>query len=369
MASSRRFLGVSIGASLDGIDLVMITTGDPVTASPPRVESAIREAWDADTVAIEAAIVSAVRKFLTTTHATALDVHAVGLLLPADAVFATVGDSIAEQTGLTVFTDFSSRDRAAGGTGDGITTLADRLLFGNRGIERILVHLGTESTITYLPAAEDDRRIAALTVGPCGLLLDTLVAMGTRGRDTHDRGGIRAVQGHCNPELFEDWIEHVRCRPRLTIAEIDAMLQAAINHEPDPAGLLNDLLCTATHVIAARVAESALMMAAETDSEIIVSGGGTRNGLLWQLLQSQLPGRAVSRLDRLGVPILARFAAAAAVLAACAIDRVPGNLPHLSGAAGYRVLGRIIPGDPITWSRCLASMQAAMPATSALRAA
>jgi anhydro-N-acetylmuramic acid kinase len=87
---------------------------------------------------------------------------------------------------------------------------------------------------------------------------------------------------------------------------------------------------------------------------ILVSGGGTRNGLLRHLLQQHLGGAEDS--DAAGVPWRARKAAAAAILAALCVDGVPANLPQATGAAGSRLLGSITPGSPANWSRCLTWM-------------
>jgi anhydro-N-acetylmuramic acid kinase len=89
---------------------------------------------------------------------------------------------------------------------------------------------------------------------------------------------------------------------------------------------------------------------------VLVSGGGARNGFLWKLLEQQFPGQLVERLDTLGVPAIARTAAAAAVLAGQTLDGVAANLPLVTGAAGGRLVGRIIPGDQRNWSACVAWM-------------
>lgn len=86
---------------------------------------------------------------------------------------------------------------------------------------------------------------------------------------------------------------------------------------------------------------------------VLLTGGGVRNGFLWQLVAQQFGG-SVERADAAGVPALARTAAAAAVLAALTCDGVPGNLPVLTGATGGRLLGHIVPGDGRNWARCAA---------------
>jgi anhydro-N-acetylmuramic acid kinase len=87
---------------------------------------------------------------------------------------------------------------------------------------------------------------------------------------------------------------------------------------------------------------------------VLLTGGGVRNGFLCQLLAQQFEGLKVERADGVGLPALARNAAAAAVLTALMCDGVAGNLPHLTGAAGGRLLGHLAPGDGRNWARCAA---------------
>jgi anhydro-N-acetylmuramic acid kinase len=93
---------------------------------------------------------------------------------------------------------------------------------------------------------------------------------------------------------------------------------------------------------------------AASPRRLLVTGGGVRNGFLWQLLAAQFDGLTLERADAAVMPPLARTAAAAAVLAALTCDGVAGNLPVLTGAAGGRLLGQIVPGDGRNWARCAA---------------
>jgi anhydro-N-acetylmuramic acid kinase len=86
---------------------------------------------------------------------------------------------------------------------------------------------------------------------------------------------------------------------------------------------------------------------------VLLSGGSTRNGFLWNLLQEQLPGVTLKTTDEVGVPSDSRKALAFGVLATLTMDGVPGNLPSATGAAGARLLGSLIPGSSANWARCL----------------
>jgi anhydro-N-acetylmuramic acid kinase len=121
-------------------------------------------------------------------------------------------------------------------------------------------------------------------------------------------------------------------------------------------GNLHDLLCTATHFAARAVVDAVQRFLPAGAGRILVSGGGTRNGLLWRLLEQQLAPTPMERIDRYGIPIAARKAVGFAALAALAMDGVPANVPASTGAAGPRLLGSFTPGGGANWARCLAWM-------------
>ncbi len=116
---------------------------------------------------------------------------------------------------------------------------------------------------------------------------------------------------------------------------------------------LPDLLCTATHLAARAIGDASRLpqLKPEVPRHVLLTGGGVRNGLLWQRVSQQF-GDKVERADAVGVPALSRNAAAAAVLAALTCDGIAGNLPVLTGATGGRLLGHILPGDNRNWARC-----------------
>jgi anhydro-N-acetylmuramic acid kinase len=176
-----------------------------------------------------------------------------------------------------------------------------------------------------------------------------------------DPGGKKAVQGRCLEPLLARWLEHphvTRTPPKAVHPEAfgRSFLLAAFDAARQLGAGLPDLLCTATHLAARTVGEAAKrwLPGAPTPRQIIVTGGGVRNGFLWQLLGHQFTGEAIVRSDEAGVPALSRNAAAAALLAALTCDGVAGNLSVLTGAAGGRLLGHIAPGDGRNWARLAA---------------
>ncbi|MDF3149967.1 anhydro-N-acetylmuramic acid kinase [Streptomyces sp. T21Q-yed] len=79
-------------------------------------------------------------------------------------------------------------------------------------------------------------------------------------------------------------------------------------------------------------------------TEVIASGGGTRNPVLMRMLGQRLPGVALRSSDELGLPSAAKEAYAFAVLGFLTVHGLPGTDPAATGARHARVLGSITPG-------------------------
>ena len=272
---------------------------------------------------------------------------------------------VAERTGVTTVSDFRSRDVAAGGQGAPLAALVDYLLFRHPEENRILLHLGGLARIVYLPAGGRIQNVVGFEAGPCNLLLDALIRNGTKGRENFDPGGKHAVQGRCIEPLLERWLTHPyvqrrppKALPRQSFGE-DFALQA-VDLAQQMRWSLHDLLCTATHFVAGGITRALTRFLPRHPGprRVLLSGGGTRNGLLWHLLEQELTGMTLEKTDQYGIPAEVRKPLSFGLLAALTIDGVPGNLPSATGAAGARLLGSLTPGSTANWTRCLGWMAA-----------
>jgi len=270
---------------------------------------------------------------------------------------------VAERTGLTTLSDFRARDLAAGGLGTPAEALADFMLFRDANEPRAVIHLGGTANVVYLPARGREQDTLGFEAGPCNLLLDALVRHGTAGRESADPGGRYAVQGRCVDELLEAWLDHPywQRRPPKVLgpgAFGDAFAAGAVRLARQREYDRNDLLCTATHLIARVVALALRRLRPDgrPPDRVLLSGGGVRNGLLRQLLEQQLPECVLAKTDSVGVPAEHRRAVAHGMLAGLTLDGVPGNVPAATGAAGSRLIGQLTPGSPTNWARCVAWM-------------
>jgi anhydro-N-acetylmuramic acid kinase len=103
-----------------------------------------------------------------------------------------------------------------------------------------------------------------------------------------------------------------------------------------------DLLASLTRFVAEAMAAGIRRWVREPIDELLVSGGGARNRTLMGALAATLAPIPVRSLAEVGVDPDAKEAVAFAVLANETLFGRPGNLPRATGAAGPRVLGKLV---------------------------
>ncbi|MER7507876.1 anhydro-N-acetylmuramic acid kinase [Streptomyces lavendulae] len=254
---------------------------------------------------------------------------------------------IAEATGRPVVSDFRPRDVAAGGQGAPLVSLVDLMLLRGRPGVPAALNIGGIANLTVLPATGPP---LAFDTGPGNALLDAAVRELTAGRLDHDADGALAAAGRVHPPLLRRLLDEPYYRlpaPKTTGKELfhPGHLRAAL--APHPGLAPQDVLATLTRLTARTVADALRPLRA---TEVIASGGGTRNPALMAALREELPpGTALLTSDALGLPAAAKEAYAFAVLGFLTVHGLPGNAPDCTGARGPRVLGSLTPGRrPLT---------------------
>jgi len=275
------------------------------------------------------------------------------------------GARLAATTGLPVIDNFPAADLAKGGRGGPITALPYWLLLRDPRRDRVLIDLGRTARLAYLPAecrGDPLGQLRASEAGPGTALLDALAVRLTGGQQAFDPGGRLAVQGRHIPELLDHWMRDSyfdrplpRWHPRGVRPErfLNEPLQWAISRSWS----VRDMLCTATHFVAAAVAKAIAMLAPMHDQpfEIIAAGGGQNNGLLLREIAVRT-GVSVAPISQILPHSDALDAACAALLALCRIDDLPAGLPACTGVSAPVVLGSIHPGSTVAWRRLLHAM-------------
>jgi anhydro-N-acetylmuramic acid kinase len=256
------------------------------------------------------------------------------------------GAAIADITQTTTISNFRAADIAAGGQGAPLVPPVDLCLLGHPTFSRCVQNIGGIGNVGYLPA----RHSAALTkgwdTGPGNALLDLAITQLTQGEKTFDQDGAWAAQGAPCLPLVQQWLQQDffhQPPPKSTGRELFGVeyLQQCLADAAPYALSPADLLATLTELTAASIAQSYRDFLPSPPAQVLLCGGGSRNGYLRQRLQVNLNMTEVYTTDEMGVNADFKEAIAFAVLAYWRLHNVPGNLPEVTGARAKVLLGEI----------------------------
>jgi anhydro-N-acetylmuramic acid kinase len=242
---------------------------------------------------------------------------------------------VALSTGVPTISDFRSADIAAGGEGAPLVPFADFVLFAKRA-PVVLLNLGGIANLTLIAKAERDS-VTAFDTGPANMVSDLIAqAEGKR----FDDAGAGAARGRVDERALGWAFAHpyfAKRAPKSTGREdfgrpfADELLLRVTRN----GGTRDDALATAIALTVRTVADG---LKRETPAgvawrELIVAGGGARNGTLVERLRRAVAPLAVRTSDELGIPVSSREAVAFAILGAHRMRELPNTLPRATGAA------------------------------------
>jgi len=247
---------------------------------------------------------------------------------------------LAELSGIDVVADFRSRDLAAGGQGAPLVPAFHQGVFGHPGQCVAAMNIGGISNISVLRA---DGSVQGWDCGPGNALMDFWCQQHTR--QAFDCNGAWAATGTVQADLLhsllsEDFLS--RMPPKSTgrdlfnPAWLEQHLQAFVKLSAV------DVQATLTEFTALACATDVTMHAAKAQT-LIVCGGGALNAHLMRRLSAHLPDMDVVSSEQRGLPPLQVEAAAFAWLAFKALRRETASLQSVTGARGARVLGALYP--------------------------
>lgn len=243
---------------------------------------------------------------------------------------------ITELTGITTISDFRSRDIAAGGQGAPLVPAFHRhLLPGSE--NTVILNIGGIANITVITA----QRTYGYDTGPGNRLLDDWFRLTQQG--DYDRDGDFAASGSVIEDLLTNLLTDpyfARRAPKST--GTDYFNLAWLKRYLANAGDLKeaDVQATLAELTALTIAAQ-IRLSAPVADRLLVCGGGWHNSHLLARLKNHLPGLAVSSTAEIGIDPDWMEAMAFAWLASRSLNRQPGNLPDVTGAAGERVLGSV----------------------------
>ncbi|MGW0569196.1 anhydro-N-acetylmuramic acid kinase [Streptomyces tauricus] len=309
---------------------------------------------------------------------------------------------IAEATGLPVVADFRPRDIAAGGQGAPLVSLVDLLWLRGRPGTPVALNLGGIANLTAPDGTAFDTGPAGALIDAAvrrftgrdfdadgalaarGTVHEPLLrrlldepyyarpAPKTTGKELFHEGYLRAALADFAPSAGEDVPlrdeDVVATLTRLTARTVADAVRSlntggppgatASPHTTGPRSTA-DVRRTpearrtsdARRALDARrtpdaqpAPEAHHTPATRPVTEVIASGGGTRNPVLMAMLRAELRGVPVRLSDGLGLPAAAKEAYAFAVLGFLTVHGLTGTDPRSTGARHARVLGSLTPG-------------------------
>jgi len=251
--------------------------------------------------------------------------------------------TLCKRTGLAVAAGFAETDLASGGVGGPVWAWPDWLMFRDKRLSRVVVHLGAIATITFIGSAAAACEVIAYDTGPGTILIDHLARQLFR-RDV-DTDGALAAKGSVQEALLNELLagEHFRRKPpkRTTSGDwsgpaMERLEMMAGKHRCGARALIT----TVTELTARSVAAAVLGLT-ERPHEVILTGGGALNIHLAGRIRTLLSPCSTYACERYGLAIRAHGATAAAVLAAARIDAFPAHCHSATGAAEPTILGSL----------------------------
>ncbi len=265
---------------------------------------------------------------------------------------------VAERTGVSVISDFRSRDVAAGGQGAPLVTIADAMLFSSPSKWRATLNLGGIANVQLIPPGGALNSVRAFDTGPGVSVIDAVVRALVPG-SSYDADGALARRGEP------------------IAAVVDELLRAPFFHSPPPKSTgrelftpeyvttliarcraarqecsSEDIVATATLLTARSVALAFERFVPEPVDEVLLAGGGAKNPALFDGIRTELERASARAGSR--VPVVAPFesvffdgeakeSVAFAFLGWLHLKGRPGNVPNATGARGPRILGSFTP--------------------------
>ncbi len=352
MASTNPYIGLMAGTSLDGVDAAIINPdankllaqayfpyGNELKQQLKTLiqtgQTHLKNLADIDTQ-VAYFFADAAQAVLAKSNFSASDIKAIGShgqsIFHQGVLYSMQighGAIIAEKTGITTVADFRMQDIAALGQGAPLTPFYHQHLLNGK--NAIIVNLGGIANITIVKNA----KVVGFDSGPANTLLDNWIAKCKR--LDYDRNGAWARSGSVDKRLLEalladDYFQ--KPAPKSTGPEYFNLSWLAPHLTGDETDA--DVQRTLAELTAMSISQHITKGA-----RVYLCGGGVHNLFLLERLNYLNSHNKITTTADLGIHPDFVEAAAFAFFAQQTLLGKPSNLPTVTGAKGFRILGAI----------------------------
>jgi anhydro-N-acetylmuramic acid kinase len=275
----------------------------------------------------------------TVWHSPPKDKHDIGHTLQLLSI-----PSLAAMTNMKTIGDFRTGDMALGGQGAPLVPIFDAEFLYSHEKDTIAINIGGMANLTIIPR-DRNQQIMAFDTGPGNILID--LAMKRFFGKQFDENGVFAQEGRILGRLWKNLCELdfiTQKPPKSTGRELfnttllqDILEVSFVNTFPG-----EDIVRTITDFTAWSIAEN-IRLFGNSESRILVTGGGANNPTLINRLQKELPEAAFLSSEDLGFDADIKEALCFAYLGWRSLGGLPGNIPSVTGAKRPVVLGCVSP--------------------------
>jgi anhydro-N-acetylmuramic acid kinase len=245
-----------------------------------------------------------------------------------------------------VVCNFRDADIAMGGNGAPLMPFLDWLLCRHRSTASVVLNIGGVANISAIQPRMSQTEVMGFDTGPGMGLIDEAAQL--LFKDTVDRDAQYSKGGNIREEVLSEVMGHPyiqRDPPKSTGRDEfgEEMVKQLVDaFSIPPADLLRSLVRFSARSIASNI-HCFVDFHTAVDT-LIVSGGGVHHPLLMADLEAEHPGWKVVTSQELGIDPDFKEALLMAVLAMAHVERIPANMPRVTGARTPVILGQITTG-------------------------
>jgi anhydro-N-acetylmuramic acid kinase len=363
--TSKLFIGIMSGTSLDGIDCILVNCSrqkmQPIASLhmdyPKALKERLIELCQNFSINLKELgclhtelgeqYSKAVLALLSKTKVSANKISAIGnhgqtIYHNPEGKFPftmQIGNAavIAARTGIPVVSDFRSMDMALGGQGAPLVPAFHSAIFAKKDKNIAVVNIGGMSNVTLLGS----KTVLGYDTGPGNVLMDAWIRL--HKKQAFDKNGQWANSGKVDPDLLKALLSEPFFKqrpPKSTGRELFNL--AWLQKKLSPLGKLKleNVQATLLELTAQSITQGIRLSKFKADY-LYVCGGGAYNLALIKRLSELNAETKVDSTMKLGIDPSWVEAMAFAWLAKQSIEGKPGNLPSVTGAKKATRLGAI----------------------------